>query len=185
MNAIYLIPRWDAMQSSEQPTLPVPAGVSFLRWEDRPELGTDADAALATFEPIVNGPTTQLLMVGALGQAIRVNGHPATRLSVVQEKDHVQFDDEHAAYVTSYREPHLGTPLLHHLGKSCPVCLLKVEETAQVYVCWSCDTAIHHPLGDETDAQKLDCLLAKSCPVCSAPVITVAGYSWMPEVENE
>lgn len=161
--------------------LDVPAGVSCLR--DLRDLedglvpgGTDEHLC---FEPVSWDRKPAVVMSAPPGR-VRLNGHRAPRLSVLDVGDQVS-QDETVLHLSRIRRPHVGTAPKDLVGRNCPVCMVPFAEASNVVVC-ECGAGLHLDPESVPESERLDCALLGSCPTCDQPVSLEAGVVFLPEL---
>lgn len=123
-----------------------------------------------------------LAMLTAPGGEVRVNGVAAPPAGVLRLRDQVELGDDYLLHVSQFSRPYRGPAATDHVGRDCPLCLTPIVAETAVFVCPTCQTALHAQ-GDETPAaDRLECHLSSStCPCCGSPLIREEGFSYVPE----
>jgi len=127
-------------------------------------------------QPLWSAQPPRLLFLAEGHDAVRVNGVPAPRVTLLREGDHVQWNEEVAFQVAIFRRPRIGAPEAGQIGKPCPVCTLPVAESTRVYVCAHCGTAMHC----EEIEGGFECARLRSECTCGRPINFHAGYAQLP-----
>jgi hypothetical protein len=124
----------------------------------------------------------QLFMHVPASAHARINGQPAPRLALLNEKDTLTCGDRIILHVTVYNHSALGKPQPILIGKECPVCRVPFTTETTVFTC-TCGTALHQ----ETDkAEGLQCASMRSdCPSCNRPIVLAPGYTYLPNLDDE
>ncbi len=167
----------------------VPAGVSALvpRPGQPPEFTSMVSPELAhgvLIEPTMSSDKRlQLVLVNRGKREVRVNETVAPRVALLREGDRFRLDQEAAFHVCLYRRPRVA--LAAHLGvagKTCPVCLLPLQEDDVCYAC-VCGTAYQcnpPPTG------KLECARTLSrCITCQRELVLQGGFVRLPDLAHE
>lgn len=161
-------------------TLRVDAQPASLRFADATHAHPENSRELA-FEPLTIDGRASLLMQCPQGLRVRVNGHPAGRLSVLSEGDQLQFGDA-VLHLVEFMEFWAGPPAADHIGRICGVCRTPVAKNSRVYI-HGCGEILH--IEDESTPveQRLECaLVADTCPSCQRKISMQTGYNELPEI---
>jgi hypothetical protein len=167
--------------------LVVPAGVAHLRVDGdaRPVLAAESEAtarARIAFAPVRRARERALVMlIRDPNLSVRTNGCPSSRVAVLREGDDLLVSADLVMHVTE----HLGERVAHagaaRAGRECPVCRVPLGATRIVFVCPTCDAALH--VADGAAGDGLECATEGcDCPVCSTPISFASGYSYFPKL---
>lgn len=166
--------------SAPPTTLPLPAGVCYLRLDGERLVVTEEAPTEPTvvLEPVRVGTQSRLLLVVPAGRRVRVNGQPVPCVALLGVRDQLQIDAGPILHVTLHHRPQVGPPTADRLGQECPVCRGPLTAETTVYVCSACGIALHAEGEDG-----LDCVnIGSECPACGAAVTMTAGYAYIPEL---
>lgn len=124
-------------------------------------------------EPACQKRLCFLVMRRVSALAVRVNGAPASRMTVLRAGDQLDAGDA-SLLVSLWVRPYLGPALAEHAGLVCPVCLTSFPsgKPGACYQCPWCMVLMHYH-GDEVAAEdRLECgKVSDCCPRCGAPVV--------------
>jgi hypothetical protein len=155
----------------------VPDGVSGLvtaRNGKQPRCETAAAWRSSTpaeclLEPVVQENVPCLLVLASDRRPVRVNGERRARIAGLRQHDQLQLHDGRTFQVALHMRCVIGRAPDSHKDKPCGVCHETVGERA-VYLCPSCDSAVHCDQRDPDDVR--DCLsLCSECPSCRSPLV--------------
>jgi hypothetical protein len=120
-------------------------------------------------EPVVQENVPCLLVLASDRRPVRVNGERRARIAGLRELDQLWLPDGRTFEVALHIQCVIGRAPDSHKAKPCGVCHETVGERA-VYLCPSCDSAVHCDRRDPDDVR--DCLsLCSECPSCRAPLV--------------
>ena len=175
------------LSPSKPARVEVPPGCSFIAPTTSlasflslgPSPSVDAIGAL---EPVSNGERQPRLLLLNKGVApLRVNGNPASRVTLLRERDQLQFDDSCCFHVALFHRPQIGAAPADIIGKPCPICLTPFTgETSSICYHCPCGAVLHLQ-----DPAGLECARAvHDCPRCHQPISLLEGYSWFPTLDS-
>jgi hypothetical protein len=143
--------------------------------------GTSVRGSVVVEPILTRSHQPRLLVLTVGGGDFTVNGEPAPRIALLNERD--QFQLAHAVnfLVAVFHQPRIGHPPAELIGKSCQVCLVPFTPEARCYVCL-CGCALHLE-GEPHEADKLQCARMWSECRCHRPLIFTPGYSVLPHFE--
>jgi len=120
-------------------------------------------------EPVVQDNVPCLLVLASDRRPVRVNGERRARIAGLRQRDQLQLHDGRTFQVALHVQCVIGLAPDSHRDTPCGVCHETVGERA-VYLCPSCDSAVHCDRRDPDDVR--DCLsLCSECPSCRAPLV--------------
>jgi hypothetical protein len=120
-------------------------------------------------EPVVQENVPCLLVLASDRRPVRVNGERRARIAGLRQHDQLQLHDGRTFQVALHMRCVIGRAPDSHKDKPCGVCHETVGERA-VYLCPSCDSAVHCDQRDPDDVR--DCLsLCSECPSCRSPLV--------------
>ena len=166
--------------------LALPDGVSILRVDEAPKVHSEPlelpDKELILEPVFARDKAPRLALVNAGNGQLWVNGAPASRFSLLREKDQFHFADSCAFHVTIFHRPKIGPAPVDKIGKTCSICLAPFTDdpSAVCYGC-PCGTLLHL-----SDPRGLECARAvNECPHCKQPIALKPGYAWLPDCCHE
>jgi hypothetical protein len=125
--------------------------------------------AACLLEPVVQENVPYLLVLTSERRPIQVNGERRARIACLRQRDQLQLHDGRTFQVALHIECVIGRAPASHQDKPCAVCHETVGERV-VYLCPSCDSAVHCDRRDPDDVR--DCLsLCSECPSCRSPIV--------------
>jgi hypothetical protein len=120
-------------------------------------------------EPVVRENVSCLLVLAPDDRPVRVNGERCARIVGLRQRDHLRLHDGRTFEVALQVQCVIGRAPDSHKDKPCGVCHEIVGQRF-VYLCPSCDSALHCDRRDPHDVR--DCLsLCSECPSCRAPIV--------------
>jgi hypothetical protein len=135
------------------------------------------NSSVLILEPVMGASLLpRLLAVAPEGSAVRINGLPAARLSLLRAGDRLQWRHDRIVHVALFNhEPtqHAGA---HRAGKPCGICRATFAADALCYAC-VCGAAYHFD-----PAGPLNCAaMLTECSVCGRGIQSGSGYESLPE----
>ena len=169
--------------------LVIQSGVNYLVQEGgrRPRLVSRAPKkkkGLFALQQVTQNGMPCLLLLSLGERQIRLNGEVAPSVTLLVDRDEVQFDKhgEFLVHVAVFNQVYIGPPPAREVGRDCRFCRTAFLPDSRVYVCHSCGKAIHLEADEKPEKERLLCAtLCSVCPTCENPILTTSGYRSLPD----
>ena len=143
---------------------------------------TARGAASCCIEPVEVGGRPRLLMLTcATAEPLRVNGHAAPRVCLLEEGDQILLSDDTLLHLTVYNRPPIGPADDEVIGRECLLCRTRLLKGSTVYTC-ACGALFHFHFSQNGAEEPLECAkLIPECTRCLQSIVLTEGFAHVPD----